>query len=99
MIVTSSHKVITGVTCILNNNGLNITFSDMTIVKFHEIENSDINYYVEKYKPFDKSGSYGIQDFSSIFVSSINGCYFNVVGLPLSTLFYYLKKFKLVQFP
>ena len=49
-----THQVITGVTCILNNSGLNITFSDVTIVKFYDIEDSHINYYVEKYKPFDK---------------------------------------------
>ena len=52
----------------------------------------------EKYKPLDKSGSYGVQDFSSIFVKSINGCFFNVMGLPLSALFHHLKRLKLIQF-
>ena len=93
-----THHVITGVTCILNGSKLNITFSDTTIVKFYNIENSYINYYVEKYKPFDKSGSYGIQDFSSIFVKSIDGCFFNVVGLPVSKIFLLLKQHGVIKF-
>ena len=78
---------------------MNFTFAEETLVTFNQLNSSEISYYIEKYKPFDKAGSYGIQDFSSIFVNSIDGCYFNVVGLPLSSLFYHLKKFKLVQFP
>ena len=57
-----------------------------------------IYYYIKHFEPYDKSGSYGIQGFSSIFVKSINGCFFNVVGLPVSRLFCYLKKFNLIQF-
>ena len=57
-----------------------------------------IYYYIKHFEPYDKSGSYGIQGFSSIFVKSINGCFFNVVGLPVSRLFYFLKKFDLIQF-
>ena len=76
-----------------------MTFTERTYVTFNEISSSLISYYIEKYQPFDKSGSYGIQGFSSIFVNKINGCYFNVVGLPLSSLFYKLKKLNLIDFP
>jgi len=94
-----THKVLTGISILYPLKDINFTFVEETLVKFNDLSPSTILYYIKKYRPFDKAGSYGIQDFSSIFVSSINGCYFNVVGLPLSTLFYYLKKFKLVQFP
>ena len=67
-------------------------------LEFNDLEKDDILYYIEKYEPYDKSGSYGIQDFSAIFIKSINGCFFNVMGLPLSRLFYYLKQFNLIQF-
>lgn len=87
-----THQVITGVTCIHNQSRLNATFSDLTLVKFYEMDDEYIDYYIEKYKPFDKSGSYGIQDFSSIFVKSIDGCFFNVVGLPVSKIFLLLKQ-------
>ena len=94
-----THKVLTGMNILYLERDVNFTFAEETLVTFNQLDPSEISYYIEKYKPFDKAGSYGIQDFSSIFVNSINGCYFNVVGLPLSSLFYHLKKFKLVQFP
>ena len=47
----------------------------------------DINYYIEHFKPYDKAGSYGIQDWSMIFVKKINGCFNNVVGFPVSSFF------------
>jgi len=94
-----THKVLTGINILYLLEDINFTFTEETSVTFNKLNSNEISYYIKKYKPFDKAGSYGIQDFSSIFVNSINGCYFNVVGLPLSTLFYHLKKFKLVQFP
>ena len=93
------HKVITAVSLFYKNKNINFSFIEKTIVTFNSLSKEEIFYYIDKYKPYDKSGAYGIQDFSSIFVKSINGCYFNVMGLPLSTLFQYLKKFDLVQFP
>ena len=93
------HEVVTGVTIINNHNNIDFSFTETTIVTFNKIPENEIVYYIDKYKPYDKSGSYGIQDFSAIFVKSIEGCFFNVVGLPLSSLFYYLKKFNLIQFP
>jgi len=94
-----THKVLTGVNILHPLEDINFTFVEKTSVKFNSLNSDTILYYIERYSPLDKAGSYGIQDFSSIFVSSINGCYFNVVGLPLASLFYHLKKFKLIQFP
>ena len=60
-------------------------FSDRTEVYFYEIPESDRAYYVEHYKPFDKAGAYGIQDWLGYrFVKGVNGCYYNVMGLPVS---------------
>ena len=92
------HQVITGVTILNDYYNINFSFTEKTLVTFNKLIENDIVYYLDKYKPYDKSGAYGIQDFSAIFVKSIDGCFFNVMGLPLSTLFYYLKKFDLVQF-
>ena len=50
---------------------------------FHKLDYKDIDFYVKHYKPYDKAGAYGIQDWSSIFVKKINGCFYNVVGFPL----------------
>jgi septum formation protein len=94
----NKHSVLTGVDLKFPHQGINFNFIEKTLVEFNELEEEEIRYYIEKYNPLDKSGSYGIQDFSSIFVKSIEGCYFNVVGLPLSSLFFHLKKYKIVQF-
>ena len=93
-----THSVLTGVDFKFINQKINFNFVERTLVEFNELDQSEIQYYIENYSPYDKSGSYGIQDFSSIFVKSIEGCYFNVVGLPLSSLFAHLKKYKIVQF-
>jgi len=86
-----SHKVITGVTVIYNKNTYH-TFSDTTIVDFFLIEDHEIKKYISSKSPYDKAGSYGIQDYSSIFVKKINGSYDNVVGFPLSKFNKELKK-------
>ncbi len=92
------HQVITGVSIINKETKINFSFTETTLVEFNDLRDEEIYYYIKHFEPYDKSGSYGIQGFSSIFVKSINGCYFNVVGLPVSKLFYFLKKFDLVQF-
>ena len=93
------HEVYTGVAIINNKLGVDFSFCEKTSVSFDRISDSEIYFYIDNYRPFDKSGAYGIQDYSSVFVKKIQGCYFNVVGLPASRLFFYLKKFKLIQFP
>ena len=79
----SVHKVITGV-CILYKNS-ETSFSDTTLVEFNQLSDSQIEYYIDKYKPFDKAGSYAIQEWIGIIgIKSINGDYYNVMGLPIN---------------
>jgi len=87
-----SHKVITGV-CLSNKNNKSI-FSCETIVTFNDLNKFEIEFYVNKYKPFDKAGSYGIQEWIGLIgVKKIEGSYTNVVGLPASMVYTELKKF------
>lgn len=87
------HEVITAV-CILEDEKL-ITFSESTEVEFYPLSDDEINFYIEKYEPFDKAGSYGIQEWiGRIGIKSIKGEYTNVVGLPTALLYQELKKLK-----
>jgi len=80
-----SHRVITGV-CMKSKDKI-ISFSNTTKVFFKELTSSEIEYYIENYKPFDKAGSYGIQEWiGAIGITKIEGSYFNVVGLPIQEL-------------
>ena len=79
------HEVITSVS--IKTNHFQKIISDITTVSFKELTDKEIMYYIKNFKPFDKAGSYGIQDWFSSQVKSINGCYYNVMGLPLSELF------------
>ena len=79
----NEHIVFTGVNILNENLKINEGFVDSTIVKFNQLNKKDILFYIDNYKPFDKAGSYGIQNWSSIFVDKIDGCYYNVVGFPL----------------
>jgi septum formation protein len=77
------HLVITGVVILMEEK--EISFSDTTEVVFHPISFSDICYYVDKYKPFDKAGAYAIQEWIGVVgIKSINGDFYNVMGLPVS---------------
>lgn len=78
------HSVFTGVTVICKNEEK--TFSVETKVKFFDLSDDEINTYIATGEPFDKAGAYGIQGFGSLLVEKIDGDYFNVVGLPVSTL-------------
>ena len=87
-----SHQVITGVS--LTTKEKQHTFSSVTEVTFATLTTEEINYYIEKYKPYDKAGSYGIQEWIGyIGVEHINGSYFNVMGLPVQQLYSVLKAF------
>lgn len=89
-----SHKVISGV-CISDGNQL-IKFDDVTEVFFKHLTDHEIHYYIKKYKPFDKAGAYGIQEWiGMIGIEKIIGSYFNVVGLPIQKLHEELKKFNI----
>jgi septum formation protein len=80
-----SHEVITGV-CILSNEVKKI-FSSKTIVKFYELSDELIDSYVATSAPMDKAGAYGIQDKGALFVKSIQGDYYTVMGLPLARVY------------
>jgi len=79
-----THTVYTGVSLIARSKNIKINFYDKTYVTFYKLSNQYIDYYIDNYKPYDKAGSYGIQDWSMVFVKKINGCFNNVVGFPIS---------------
>jgi len=86
-----AHQVTTGVA--ISTLSRSTSFSVTTDVRFAKLSNEEINYYIEHYKPFDKAGAYGIQEWIGfIAVESINGSYFNVMGLPIQRLYQELKK-------
>lgn len=86
-----THQVITGV-C-LTTTDYQKSFSAVTDVTFCCLSDEEINYYVEHYRPMDKAGSYGIQEWIGfVGVESISGSYFNVMGLPIQRLYTELKK-------
>lgn len=90
MISGKTHQVITGV-C-LSTRKKTHSFSVETDVTFKILENDEIDYYIENYKPFDKAGAYGIQEWIGyIGVESIKGSYFNVMGLPVQRIYKELK--------
>ena len=71
-----------------------VKFSSITKVFFKPLSDAEINYYVEEYKPLDKAGSYGIQEWIGLIgITKIEGSYFNAVGLPIEKLYQ-----KLIQF-
>jgi len=88
----SHHRVITGV-CILKGDK-EISFADITDVEFHSLTTEQIEFYVDKYKPYDKAGAYAIQEWIGVVgIKCINGDFYNVMGLPVSRLVQALQKF------
>ena len=77
------HRVITGV--VILHGDQEVAFSDTTEVSFHALSHDQIQYYVSHYKPFDKAGAYAIQEWiGAIAIRRIDGCFYNVMGLPIS---------------
>jgi septum formation protein len=88
----NKHEVITAVT--LSSVEKMHTFYGVTEVFFKSLTQEEINYYIEKYQPFDKAGSYGIQEWIGyIGIEKINGSYFNVMGLPVKQVYDEILKF------
>lgn len=86
-----THQVITGV-CLMTC-GLQRTFSATTQVTFDVLTEDEIEFYVEKFRPLDKAGAYGVQEWIGfVGVSRLEGSYFNVMGLPVQRLYQELKK-------
>lgn len=77
-----THEVLTGF-AIAHNGGL-YAEAVKTRVQFRHLSGFEVNHYIEKEKPFDKAGAYGIQEMASIFITGIEGSFDNVVGLPLT---------------
>lgn len=87
-----SHEVITGVTLLSSKNQK--SFQVSTKVFFKQLSINEINHYIEHYQPFDKAGAYGIQEWiGQIGITKIEGCYYNVMGLPLQQLYEELNAF------
>jgi len=84
------HSVYTGV-CLRSSERM-VHFSERTDVFFRKLGNEEIIHYVDTYRPFDKAGAYGIQEWiGMVGISRIEGCYYNVMGLPLASLYSHLQ--------
>ncbi len=90
-----THKVITGV--VLLYQGQEISFSETTLVEFHTLTIEQIEFYVDKYKPYDKAGGYAIQEWIGVVgIKKITGDFYNVMGLPVSKLVQKIKQLNIV---
>jgi len=87
-----THTVVTGLALRRLSDGLGLSASERTDVRFRDLTDGEITRYVGSGEGRDKAGSYAVQGLGAALVSSINGCYYNVVGLPVSLLFQLLKK-------
>lgn len=87
-----THQVITGV--VIKQGDRENIFSKTTDVHFKPLTRDQITYYVDQYKPFDKAGAYAIQEWiGAVGIDSINGCFYNVMGLPVSRVVVELETF------
>lgn len=84
------HEVLTGI-CLRANSRI-IVDSAVTLVRFSELTTQEIAAYVQSGEPMDKAGAYAIQGLASKFIDRVEGCYFNVVGLPVALVYRHLKK-------
>jgi septum formation protein len=88
----AEHRVITGV-CIANTFAKKI-FADITTVQFYSLTGEQIEFYVDKYKPYDKAGAYAIQEWIGVVgIKRIEGDFYNVMGLPVSRVVQALQNF------
>jgi septum formation protein len=94
MLSGNTHRVFTGIALLHAGSGAHHTFAEETSVTFRNISDQEIEDYVASGSPLDKAGSYGIQDdHGAVFISRIDGDYYNVVGLPLCRLYIELSAF------
>ena len=91
MLSGKTHEVITGISFIRSSNNLDITYNEISYISLRILSDKEINFYINNYNTLDKAGSYGIQSFFSIHVLNIKGCFYNIMGLPLSSLYTNLK--------
>lgn len=88
-----THRVITGIALVEAPQGRELVSHEITQVSFRTLEAAEIAAYVNTGEPLDKAGAYGIQGLGGLLVERIEGCYNNVVGLPLTKLYLLLKEF------
>jgi len=87
-----THHVYTGV-AVLDTDSMKIVSGyEKTSVTFRNLTDEEIRYYIENFRTLDKAGAYGIQEFAGVFVSGIEGDYFNIVGLPVCKLYTLIKE-------
>lgn len=87
----NTHQVFTAIT--LKNNNICITETDVAHVEFDKISDSEIDYYIQNYKPFDKAGSYGVQEWLGMAkIKKITGSYYTIMGLPTHLIYKILNK-------
>jgi septum formation protein len=87
------HRVITGV--VIRKGDKEISFADTTEVEFHDLSVKQIEFYVDKYKPYDKAGAYAIQEWIGVVgIKSVSGDFYNVMGLPVSRVVRELSRFQ-----
>jgi nucleoside triphosphate pyrophosphatase len=91
-----THQVITGVA--LKWKGRLVSHVAVTQVQFRRIRSAEIDWYIQSGEPFDKAGAYAIQGLGRIFINRIDGCYYNVVGFPLTVFQRLLRRFGLTIF-
>jgi len=88
-----THEVVTAVT--IRDNFESETFTDSTLVTFSELTDDEIETYVDRYKPFDKAGAYGVQEWIGyVGISRLEGSFYNVMGFPVHKVWPALKRFK-----
>ena len=88
----TTHVVFTGVTVINSATGETVSDVAESVVYMKKLSDEEISTYVESGEPMDKAGAYGIQGYGSMIIERIEGCYFNVMGLPMSLLHDLFKK-------
>ena len=92
MLSGQEHKVITAVS--IRNHERIVTFSDTSIVSFKSLTDSEIYFYIDTFKPFDKAGAYGIQEWIGyIGIDRIEGSYFTIMGFPVHLVYKHLQDF------
>lgn len=87
-----THEVVTAVT--LRDSEKETTFTDSTLVTFNGLSDDEISYYIDKYRPFDKAGAYGVQEWIGyVAISRLEGSFYNVMGFPVHKVYKELMKF------